>query len=230
MSTNDKGAITGELVDRIVREVIHQIEQPEKESPCIDGTVVLLTAYVPGYMEAVREIETAFGGTIEYIGFDGKSIPDGLRSNVLDAEEAGYEAVLDRISKKANVVLLAPSLTLLEDIAAGKDEKIAAYIMTRSLLWGKNVKVLLDFKPPQSKRNTFFEKVTGIIDVLESIGIDVMTYRSMPDPDKGKLPLVTERDIREAHRKGLKTVRKSAGAIVTPSAKDAAWELKISIE
>ena len=229
MSVTNKTVFQEQLVDRVVREVLYQIEKKEDEEYISSGTAVLLTSYVPNYRSAIAAIEKVYEEEIKYIGFDGNTMPEGTYGKVENAGELGYDSVLDLISTKKNVVLLAPRLTLLEDIMSRRDEVFPAYIMIRSLLWGKNVSVLLDFETPKNRKSDIFERVREIVYGLDSVGIDVKSYEVMDIFEDGILELVTERDVRQAFTKGKTAIRKAPGAIVTPAAKDAAREMGIGI-
>jgi hypothetical protein len=218
------------LIETIVREVMYRFEQDEACEQAVEGTAALMTSHVPSHKRAIASIEASFGRDVEYIGFGGFCLPETPRETTICAETIGYEATMDIISRKAHVILLAPSLQLLDEIAGGRDETFAAYIVTRCILWNKNVNLLLDFEPPVFRRNTFFEKVADTIGTLKDVGVGVMTYKPITDPEKDALPLVTERDIVEAYRNGRVAVRKKADAIVTPSAKDASRQLGVKID
>ncbi|GHU63187.1 hypothetical protein AGMMS49983_06100 [Clostridia bacterium] len=200
-----------------------------KEERFSSGTAVLITSYVPTYREAVKRLWDDFGGEIEYIGFDGYGLSDDTMM-VTDADVIGFAALTDKLSDMANVVLLSPKLSLLDDIAHGVDAEIPAYLVIRSMLWGKNVRVLLDFEPPRIKRNTFFEKIIEDLQTIEAIGIGIMTYNCTSDLEAEGLTLITETDVRVAHKEGRYRIRKAAGAIVTPAARDASKELGLQIE
>jgi len=219
-----------QLIDRIVREVMYRIGRQDETEPYAKGAVVLMTSHVPGCREAVRMIEELCGADTEYIGFGGAGFPEGPYPKVSDAELIGPEAVSERVHLKEKVILLAPKLVLLEQIAQGSDEGLPAYLMIRSLLWGKDVSALLDFEPPRFKRNTFFERVVSAIETLEDVGIGISTYRCVQGPEEGMLALVTERDVVSAAAQGRGRIRKTAAALVTPAAKDAARELGIVID
>lgn len=229
MSTYDN-KFNEQLVDRIVSEVLYQIDKGETEENISSGTAVLITSYVPSFRSAVTVVEKTYPEEICYLGIEGYTIPEGIHTKVKNAEDMGYPAVLDLIAKKKNIVLLAPTISLLEDIVSRRDNVFAAFIMIRSLLWNKNVSLLLDFEQPRFRNNTILGRVNEILGELKSIGIDVKEYDLQDIYEDGILQLVTERDVRDAYLKEKKSIKKAPGAIVTPAAKDAASELKINID
>jgi len=221
------------MIDQIVREVAYRIEKENgmaANAANAQGAVVLMTTQVPGCREAVSIIDENFGSDTEYIGFGGCKFPAGPYPAVTDADLLDLNAVYEKVLGKETLILLAPKIKLLEKMSTGDDDELAVYLATRSLLWGKKVVMLLDFEPPRFKRNTFYERVVSAVEMLEDIGIEVKTYRCVPDAEEGMLILVTERDVREAAIKGKPRIRKTAAALVTPSAKDAATELGITID
>jgi len=202
----------------------------ERYESYAQGAVVLLTSPVPGCGEAVKMLGEQCGTDIEYIGFGGCRFPEGPYPAVTDAGLLGPEALAERVRLKEKVMLLAPKLFLLESIAEGRDEDLPAYLVIRSLLWGKDVRAILDFEPPLFRRNALFERIVSVIETLEGAGIGISAYRYMQDPEEGMLALITERDVRAAAEQGRSKIRKTATTIVTPSAKDAASELGIVID
>ena len=229
MSTYDN-KFHEQLVDRIVSEVLYQVGKEEPEEHISSGTAVLVTSYVPSYKSAASAIEKTYPEKISYIGFNGNTLPEGIYGKVESAEDLGHSNVLDLIAKKKYVVLLAPKISLLEDIAGRRDNEFTAYIVIRSLLWNKNVSVLLDFEPPRFRNNTILGRVNEILGELKAIGIDIKEYELQDIYEDGILELVTERDVRDAYLKEKLSIKKAPGAIVTPAAKDAARELNISID
>jgi hypothetical protein len=218
------------LVAIITNEVLYRIQKSGETGHDAKGTAVLITSFVPGCQRASDRIKEEFGDDVEYFGFGGYLMRESVERTVIDAEDIGYDAVTDMVSAKAHVVLLAPKLETIKMIAEGHDSGIAEYLTIRSMLWGKDVNILLDFEPPKFWRNTLYESLYGQIKSIEDIGISVMTYECMPDEDGGLLQLVTERDVRACFSRGMVHIRKAAGALVTPAARDAARELNVSID
>jgi hypothetical protein len=216
-----------ELIDRIVEEVIYRLKELEPVNADAQGTVVLVTSFIPSPKDAIEKLNTRFGGDVTYIVFGDTEFPSKFEK-VLLADELGTDAVLKRVNEAANVVLLTPRLKLIDNIAQGNDEDFVEFLIVRSLLWGRCVSVLIDFEPPAFKRNTFYEKVLDIIEVLEGIGIGIISYDCSLDPLEAK-SLITEADVMDAWKKGAGQLLGAAGAIVTPSAKDKAKELGLEI-
>jgi hypothetical protein len=216
------------IIDRIVAEVLYRIKAAEPKSAPPKGTVVIVSSFVPAFDKVQESIKSNFGTEdIQYFTVGGAKVPSKLEQ-VTDADEAGGEKVLNIVSGAKNVVILTPKIKLLERIAAGDDSGFVEYLTTRSLLWGKNVSLLLDFEPPTFRRNTFCERIADALGVLEEIGIQVITY-SCANEESTSLALVTENDVVCAYKTGSTEVRTLAGAIITPSAADKAKELGIAI-
>jgi hypothetical protein len=216
-----------EIIDRIVAEVIYRLKEAEPKEVIPENTVVLVTSFIPSFTKADRLIRERFGEDITYIDFCGYAFPSALE-RVVSAEEKGTDAVLALVNGAANVALLTPRLKLIESIADGDDENFVGFLTIRSLLWGRRVSVVLDFEPPAFKRNTFFEKVADIVEVLEGIGIDVISYDCSYEPSEVR-SLITEADVVEEWKKGRGEVLSAAGGIITPSARDKARELGVKI-
>jgi len=119
------------------------------------------------------------------------------------------------------VILIAPRLEQLRDIAEGKDQDFLSYLMIRSVLWRKDVRLYLDFEPPRFKRNTFLEGVNSCLDILKDMGVTVSPYYTGDAARQIGESLVTEADVLAASERADKTIRCRVGAIITPAARDA---------
>lgn len=219
---------TKALIDRIVQEVLYRIDMAEPKDEYVSGTAVLVTTHVPSKRSAIDEIKRRFTD-LRFVRFGGTAFDSAIET-VIDANDAGEDAVMDIAASSENVVLLAPKLKLLESVAMGDDSGFVEQVVIRSLLWGRNVTVLLDFAPPRFKRNTFFEKVATIAQTLEEMGATILTYKCASFEGAEGLSLVTEGDVLAAAKDGKTEIRCATGAIVTPAAKDAAKEAGIKIQ
>jgi hypothetical protein len=216
-----------EIIDRIVEEVLYRLKEAEPKEIKAEGTSVLVTSYIPSFVKVSRIIKDRFGDSVTFIDFSGNAFPSRSEC-VVSAEEVGSDNVLGKINGSANVVLLAPRLRLLKSIAQGNDEGFVEYLIIRSLLWGRNVNVLLDFNPPDFKRNTFYEGVIDVLDVLREIGVEIISYDCSYEPLNAR-SLVTEGDVVDAWKNGQGEIQTAAGCIVTPSARDKSAELGVEI-
>jgi hypothetical protein len=215
------------LIDRIVQEVLYRIKALEAKDEDVSGTVVLLTSNVPSPGSALSKLKQSFGKEMLFVNFGIKN-PFALEK-VLEVETDAEETALDSVTGAADVVLLTPKIGLLEDIAKGRDEGFVPHLVIRSLLWGRNVSVVMDFEPPRFKRNTFYEKLVDVIGTLQDMGIRLLTYKCATRKGLEGLTLVTEADVMEAWKNKRTEIHCAAGAIVTPSARDKSKELGIRI-
>jgi hypothetical protein len=214
------------LIDRIAQEVLSRLSALEARDENVSGTVVLLTSQIPSPASAMSKLKESFGGDLLFINF-GVKIPFGL-PNVMDAGKEPEESVTDAVASAAGVVLLAPRIGLLDRIARGDDGDFVPHGVIRSLVWGRNVSLLLDFEPPRFRRNTFFEKLVDTLATLQDMGVKLLTYKCAQKGAEG-LCLVTEADVTEAWRNHRTEIRRAPGAIITPAAKDKARELGIRL-
>jgi len=218
----------GALVKRITQEVLLRLEQAKPVDETVKGTVVLVSSYVPSPKSALSRIKEVYGSEgVEFINFGTDFTP--IFEKAMHATEENRDEVLAKVAEAANIVLITPKISVLSTIAEGNDEGFLEHLMIRSLLWGRNVGILLDFRPPRFKRNTFFEKVVTVTETLTDMGIRIMSYKCSTEKGANALTLVTEQDVMDAFRKKEKDILAASGAIVTPSAKDKAKELGINI-
>lgn len=71
----------------------------------------------------------------------------GAAPEALPPEQLTRERLLPLAAQAETVSLAAPPVSLLREIAAGEDASDLAYLVIRSILWGKRVELLLDFAP-----------------------------------------------------------------------------------
>ncbi|MBR6825617.1 MAG: hypothetical protein IKM59_03615, partial [Oscillospiraceae bacterium] len=141
--------------------------------------------------------------------------------HALYASAMSQARILEQITKAKTVILIAPRLEQLSEIAEGKDQDFLSYLMIRSVLWRKDVRLYLDFEPPRFKRNTFLEGVSSASDTLKEMGVTVSPYYTGDAAQQIGESLVTEADVLAAMERPDKTIRCRPGAIITPAARDA---------
>ncbi len=214
------------LINKIAEEVLYRLNSMEPSDEEVTGSVAIVTTYVPSMKTALETLESRHGD-VEYIVHETEFTAVGRTT--LRVQEENKHEILERVASSANVVLVTPKLGLLSSIASGEDDGYVEHVVMRSLLWGRNVEVLLDFEPPKYKRNTFFEKIVTILTTLEDMGMKVLTYKCSTPDNEQRYTLVTETEVLEAYKSGKTQVMCAPGAIVTPSAKDKAKELEIEI-
>lgn len=151
----------------------------------------------------------------------------GTMQNALSPEQLGRERLLALTSQAETVALAAPPVALLREIAAGEDGTDLAFLIIRAILWGKRVELLLDFDPPRFHRNSLLGQVAEALETLRSMNVETINYHHSQQCER--LTLVTEESVRQAARTVDKTVWCSAGAIITPSARDALSETGVRL-
>ncbi|GHS92606.1 hypothetical protein AGMMS50276_00880 [Synergistales bacterium] len=215
------------LIDRIVQEVLHRIKMAKTADECVSGTVVLMTSHVPSPKSALSKLRQSFGKDMLFLNLGIKN-PFSFEK-VVESGADGDDNVASAVAGAANVVLLTPKIGLLESIAKGLDDDFVPHLVIRSLLWRRNVSVVLDFEPPRFKRNTFYEKLVDVLGTLRDMGANLLTYKCATQKDMEGLTLVTEADVMDAWKNKRLEIRCAIGAIVTPSARDKSKELGIRI-
>ena len=151
----------------------------------------------------------------------------GTMQNALPPEQLERGCLLALASQAETVALAAPSVALLREIAAGEDGTDLAFLVIRAILWGKKVELLLDFDPPRFHRNSLLGQVADALETLASMNVETVNYHRVQQYER--LTLVTEEAVRQAARTVDKTVWCSAGAIITPSARDALNETGVRL-
>ena len=203
------------IVEEVLCRLKEQIPAPAEES----GTLVVAASEVMAPQIADRILRQKFSN-IQY----------AFLQRGADAAEWNEKTLLSAVSAGENIVLLAPGVRTIENIASGQDAEFLERAVLRAILWGKNVYVMLDFDLPRFKRGTFFAKLLDALEALEDMGVKIITYQCFADKKQGLFSLVTENEVVEAFVQKKNNIACAKGAIVTPAARDRAAELKIKID
>jgi len=226
LSEKDIALLVEKVKDEVSKAVQTDVAQ-EQSGVC---TVALVPSFVPSENKALGFLIEKFGKNIEFVLFDDSVLEKTDIKAINVKTKAEKSSLIKRLVEVENVILLAPSVGMINSISRGEDEGFIESVMLRTILWGKDVHIVLDFEPPKFRRGSFFENIVLSIDALTSMGVRVSAYRVSDGAEKsGKASLVTENDILDAYNSGIKSIECEKGAIVTHLARDKAKELKISI-
>ena len=201
------------LIELIVAEVVKRVAILERQKQHPEDVAVLLAAPIAYPKELKALLNTQFGVGYTPICFTEKT--ELYASTMSEAE------LTERVAKAKTVILVAPRLELLKEVSEGKDESLLSYLMVRSVLWKKDVRLYLDFEPPRFKRNTFLEGVASSIETLRQMNVGVYPYFTGDAAKRIGATLVTEADVLAAAERADKTICCQVGAIITPAARDA---------
>lgn len=207
------------LIETIVAEVVRRVALLERQKQHPEQTLVLLAAPLAYPDELKKLLKAQFGEGYTPVCFPDRS--ELQDENLLYVSQLGEPELLKRVTAAKTVILVAPRLELLEQVARGEDKDYLSYLLVRSILWKKDVRLYLDFDPPQFKRNTFLEGVASSIDTLRQMQVTVCPYFKGESAARRQATLITEADILSAAETPEKTIRAQVGAIITPAARDA---------
>ena len=211
--------LLNKLIEQIVAEVARRVRLAERQAQHPEQVLVLLSAPVAYPKELKKLLAAQFGEGYTPVSFTQAC---GFSDEaLLSAEALGERELLRRVTEAKTVILVGPTLTLLEQVARGRDEAPLAYLLIRSVLWKKDVRLYLDFEPPKFRRNTFLEGVAASIDTLRQMNVADCPYYTGDAAQSIAATLVTEADVLAAAQTAKKTICARVGAIVTPAARDA---------
>lgn len=214
------------LIEAIVAEVVRRVAALERQKQHPEDVLVLLSAPV-AYPEALQKLLTAqFGQGYTCIDFRSDDAP----SEALRADSLGQTRLLELATQAKTVILVGPRLELLAQIAAGEDRSPLSYLAVRAILWKKDVRLYLDFQPPQFRRNTFLEGVAASIETLRQMNVTVSPYYTGDAAEQIGASLVTEADVLAAAKTPERTIRCRVGAIITPAARDALQTADVTVQ
>ena len=213
------------LIRRITEDVLRRLLEPETVA---QGALVLVPGYVTDKEPLLEYLkENCHSVTCAGAGAAALGEAFTVRSMETDRDK---QRLMERLKQYADIVLYAPPLWMLRNIADGDDRGFMEQVFMRALLWEKNTKLLLDYEKPRFRRGTFYEGIADALGAIEGMGAEVKSLPLSVGRPQGHLPLVTETEVTDAHREGRKRIRCAEGAIVTPLAWDAAKELGIAID
>ena len=207
------------LIDLIVAEVVKRVAILQRQAQHPEDVAVLLAAPIAYPKELKSLLNTQFGVGYAPICFTEKTELED--DTTLFASQMSEAELTERVAKAKTVILVAPRLELLKEVSEGKDESLLSYLMVRSVLWKKDVRLYLDFEPPRFKRNTFLEGVASSIETLRQMNVGVYPYFTGDAAKRIGATLVTEVDVLAAAERADKTICCQVGAIITPAARDA---------
>lgn len=216
------------LIDAIVAEVVRRVTLLERQRQHPEHTLVLLAAPLAYPGELKKLLEAQFGAGYTAVSFPERSELED--PHLLYAAQLGEAELMKRVTEAKRVILVGPRLELLNEIAGGEDQDFLAYLMVRSILWKKDVRLYLDFDPPHFKRNTFLEGVASSIDILRQMQVTVCPYFKGEAAAQRNSTLITEADVLAAAECAEKSIRAQVGAIITPAARDALLTSGVAIE
>jgi hypothetical protein len=216
------------LIKKIADEVIRQLEGKAEPEVSREETLVVIASQIVGDEAAMAALREKFSGKLLLAAMGRTFTAADERTEFI--VDDGIKNLLTLAAQSDNVVLMAPGIHQLENIAYGQEGGQPEEVLLRSILWGKKAQVLLDFTPPRFKRGTFYEKIGDALDALNDMGVETFTYSCIRPVNPEALSLVTENEVTQAFETGKFEIKCERGAIITPSARDKAREMNIKID
>lgn len=216
------------LTELIVAEVVRRVARLEREAQHPEQVLVLLAAPVAYPKELKELLKAQFGEGYTFLSFVQQ--PGVEDEGMLFSDCLGQPGTLARLTAAKTVVLVGPRLELLGQIARGEDKDFLSYLIVRSVLWRKDVRLYLDFEPPKFKRNTFLEGVSASIETLRQMNVAVCPYFTGDAAARIGATLITEADVLAAAQTKDKTITARVGAIITPAARDALRATDVAVQ
>ena len=213
------------LIARITREVLKRLNAVQKES---GGVLAVFAGYVfdaDGIAEYLKGIKADVTCALFA---EAQFECDALTIQRIETKE-DRSALAARLKEYDSVVLITPPLGLLRAVADGDDSDFTVALAIRPLLWGKDVTLLLDFDVSAYRRSTLFAGLPDVINALEGCGARITLLRQKKEASQAK-DLITEQDVKDAHKDERIAIATKPGAIVTQLARDTAKELGVIIE
>jgi len=214
-----------ELIQSIAKQVIRRMMESDKATT---GALALVPSFVPEPELLGSYLKEKYADGLTCIG-EGAIAFQGCKVISVETQQE-KQLCMASLKSYTDITLVFPPLWLLKNIADGDDRGFLEQVFLKTLLWNKNVSVLLDFERPDFKRDTYFEGLSHALKAIENLGAQIVSLGSSAGKTEGRLSLVTEAEVMEAYKQGSAFITCAPGAIVTPLARDAAKELGVSID
>ncbi len=222
---SDNGINIKNLIQTVTEEVLQKLKADATQS---QGTLAVLPSYVFDQAGVVRYLKGK-SGSVTCTMFEKAYLNcDGFIQKRIETTEDKRKLATE-LNKYKDIVIVTPPLSLIKAVANGDDSMYEAMLCIRPMLWGKEVTVLLDFETQKYNHSNALASLVDDIQMLEKAGFKVVQIKQKNIQSEIK-DLVTEEDIREAHKNGVLSIRVKKGAIVTQLADERAKEIGILIE
>lgn len=216
-----------EVLKRQAADVAAQ-QLPEREDEP-KRTVVIAADMVPFAQEAADELKRRYGCRLTEVAFGAECRLNGIPTAA--AADLGKEKTLNMIAQAEEIILLAPSLKVISDLAQGRDDSLMEYLFLHAALWGKTTEIWMDFEAPQSRRLLPASPIADHVDALKNLGVKWFCYRKKQEnKQEEKRILLTEEDVLQAYKAGNAEMVLEKGTMVTPLAKDATRRLGVKLK
>lgn len=202
------------------------------------GVLVIVPQYVVSLDEFLKyiskkyptyEITLAVHGKI-----DEQEVKRLCKSEIyhIENEDSRLE-IQKRFSSFSDILCISPGIKQMETIVQGDERCFITNLFIRGLLSSKRVQVLVEYNVNDMKNNLLTKKIKELLSTIEGLGAAVNTINSRHlEPSlvtTGKTKLVTQDDIDNMWKNGIKQLEAGKGCIITPLAKDRAREIGLSI-
>lgn len=232
------------LIKKVTTEVINNLmgqrAQTEKNNAVsmkdAKQMLLLVPAIALNLCETIKYAENRYSGyflTVGTLSMDEEiSLQKG--NHILNLnEEDSRENLVKTINNFDTICFLSPGLKQMEAIVEGDDSEFCERLMIYFLLHKKKVGIILDYDVQHLPSNNFTKKIKHLIGAISDIGIFVDVL-GQEEEKKAEIlgkenKLITEKDVEDISRRGIKEINCEKGCIVTPLAKDRAREIGINI-
>ncbi len=218
-----------EIIANATQQVMRHVNNEDAPAAEQKGALVIISQFVPDSAALTDFLRQVCGGGFEcVIRGDFDFLEQGVKITRLKSE-ADERYMISELQAFSQIVLAVPPLGMIKHIAEGDDSDLFERVFLKAVLWRKAVTLLLDFEKPKFRRGTFFESLSDNLDSIEDMGVQVVSLMESQKEPSFEKSLVTEFDVAEALRCGVKNIKCLPGAIVTPLARDKAKECGVAI-
>ena len=226
--TNDPAKLQS-IINELVAQTVARLDNDvDKDINADDTALVLLPKYISEPKLLSEYIEKTFQNARYIIAEGSKPGQDFRGINIED--EGSKQEVIASLGGYQNIVLAFPTVNVVKKIASGEDEGFTETVVTKAMLKNKKVVILLDFSLQPASQSRWLKSIFSAVKDIEEAGADFVTLSCTCEDKQNALELVTETDVVRIFDSGSRTIHCKEGAVVTPLAKDKAYELGLTIE
>lgn len=232
------------LIKKITTEIISNImQQPQNEKfrgaskprPKVKQVLLIITTMTMNLHELIKYAENRYAEYQLTIATFRKVEDINLQhaKRVLNLnDEVVQENLANTINKFEELCFLSPGLKQMQALVVGDDSGYFESLVIYSLLHKKKTVFLLDYEVDNLTSNSFVKKIKNLLGSISEMGIsiDILGQDEEKEAEvsiKHK-KLITQKEVEDICKSGVKDIFCEKGCIITPLAKDRAKELGVN--
>jgi hypothetical protein len=244
-----------ELIKKTTAEVVNRALKSQAVSfkdlsmPMLKQLLLIIPANVINLNVAIRQIEKRYSDYEIYIASYKRTdtIKFQFAKEIYDLnDEPQRDKLANNINKYEEIIVLSPELTQMRALIEGDDSGFIENLLIYSLLHKKKTVFLFNYDMKAVPYNSFGKKIKDLLASISEMGVlieslrhdevkksDVESLRTDREKKSDAVTvqskqLITEDQVVDFYKSGRKEILCEKGCIITPLARDAAYEMGVN--